>query len=69
MKLPQIIVTIVTAITFGYIGSQYFSRNTMYIIGGAMAGIGAVAYFIPSKSKEKLEPGFQQRSTSTQLKK
>ncbi|MCC5646431.1 hypothetical protein LC607_26650 [Nostoc sp. CHAB 5824] len=68
MKLPQIIATTVLAIAFGYLGSQYFSRNIMYIIGGGMAGIGAVAYVTPSKSKEKLEAKFQQQSASTQLK-
>ncbi|MCC5607115.1 hypothetical protein LC612_10020 [Nostoc sp. CHAB 5834] len=47
------IVTAVAAITFGYIGSQYFTRNIMYIIGGGMAGLGAVAYFIPPKTKQK----------------
>ncbi|GEM_PF-3546534 len=69
MKLPQIISTTVVAIAFGYLGSQYFSRNIMYFIGGGMAGIGSVAYVTASKSKEKLEPEFQQQSTSTQLKK
>lgn len=69
MKLPQIIVTIFAAMTFGYLGSQYFSRNMMYIIGGGMAGLGVVGYVTPSKSKEKLEPEFRQQSTSTQLKK
>jgi hypothetical protein len=69
MKLPQMIVTTVTAITFGYLGSQYLNRNIMYIIGGGMAVIGAVAYITQPKSKEKLEPEFRQQSTSTQLKK
>ncbi|MDZ8084364.1 MAG: hypothetical protein RMY16_02035 [Nostoc sp. DedQUE12b] len=54
MKLPQMIVTTVAAITFGYIGSQYFTRNIMYIIGGGMVGLGAVAYVIPPKTKQKL---------------
>ncbi|HYX13006.1 MAG TPA: hypothetical protein VE944_01280 [Nostoc sp.] len=53
MKLPQMIVTTVAAITFGYIGSQYFTRNMMYIIGGGMIGVGAVAYVIPPKTKQK----------------
>ncbi|MEH2418402.1 hypothetical protein [Nostoc sp.] len=53
MKLPQMIVTTVAAITFGYIGSQYFTKNIMYIIGGGMAGLGAVAYVIPPKTKQK----------------
>lgn len=69
MKLPQMIVTTVTAITFGYLGSQYLNRNIMYIIGGGMAVIGAVAYITQPKYKEKLEPEFRQQSTSTQLKK
>ena len=69
MKLPQIISTTVVAIAFGYVGSQYLSRNIMYIIGGAMAGLGAVAYVTPSKSQEKLEPEFRQQSTSTEMKK
>ncbi|MBD2534115.1 hypothetical protein H6G97_33100 [Nostoc flagelliforme FACHB-838] len=56
MKLPQMIVTTVAAITFGYIGSQYFTKNIMYIIGGGMAGIGAVTYFIPDKTKQKPTP-------------
>ena len=56
MKLPQMIVTIVATITFGYIGSQYFTKNTMYIIGGGIAGFGAVAYIIPDKTKQKLIP-------------
>ncbi|MGF2035985.1 MAG: hypothetical protein RMZ43_011825 [Nostoc sp. CmiVER01] len=53
MKLPQMIVTTVAAITFGYIGSQYFTRNIMYIIGGGMVGVGAVAYVIPSRTKQQ----------------
>jgi hypothetical protein len=69
MKVPQMIVTTVTAITFGYLGSQYLNRNIMYIIGGGMAAIGAVAYVTQPKSKEKLESEFRQQSTSTQLKK
>ncbi|MFN6564250.1 MAG: hypothetical protein RMY28_031275 [Nostoc sp. ChiSLP01] len=56
MKLPQMIVTTVAAITFGYIGSQYFTKNIMYIIGGGMAGLGAVAYVIPLKTKQKPTP-------------
>ena len=56
MKFPQMIVTTVAAITFGYIGSQYFTKNIMYIIGGGMAGIGAVAYVIPDKTKQKPTP-------------
>ncbi|MFN6485895.1 MULTISPECIES: hypothetical protein [unclassified Nostoc] len=56
MKLPQMIVTTVAAITFGYIGSQYFTRNIMYIIGGGMVGIGAVGYVIPPKTKQNLTP-------------
>ncbi|MBW4452751.1 MAG: hypothetical protein KME55_08640 [Nostoc indistinguendum CM1-VF10] len=53
MKLPQMIVTTVAAITFGYVGSQYFTKNIMYIIGGGIAGLGAVAYVIPDKTKQK----------------
>ncbi|BBD68714.1 hypothetical protein NIES4072_39630 [Nostoc commune NIES-4072] len=53
MKLPQMIVTTVAAITFGYIGSQYFTRNIMYMIGGGMVGVGAVAYVIPPRTKQK----------------
>ncbi|WP_414569376.1 hypothetical protein [Nostoc sp. CCY 9925] len=47
------IVTIVLAITFGYIGSQYLTKNIMYIIGGGMIGVGAVAYVTPLKTKQK----------------
>ncbi|MDZ8222483.1 hypothetical protein [Nostoc sp. ChiVER01] len=54
------IVTTVAAITFGYIGSQYFTRNIMYIIGGGMIGVGAVAYVIT--------PGTKQKPTHTQPK-
>ena len=54
MKLPQMIVTTVAAITFGYIGSQYLTRNIMYIIGGGMVGVGAVAYIIPPRTKHPL---------------
>jgi hypothetical protein len=53
MKLPQMIVTIVAAITFGYVGSQYSNKNIMYAIGGGMLGLGAVAYLAPSKSQEQ----------------
>lgn len=55
MKIPQMIVTIVVAITFGYLGSQYLNKNIMYAIGGGMAGIGTVAY-LASKSQEKPIP-------------
>jgi F0F1-type ATP synthase assembly protein I len=53
MKVPQMIVTIVLAITFGYIGSQYLTKNIMYIIGGGMIGVGAVGYIVPPQTKEK----------------
>lgn len=53
MKVPQMIVTTVLAITFGYIGSQYFTKNIMYIIGGGMIGVGAVGYVIVPRTKEK----------------
>jgi hypothetical protein len=69
MKLPQMIATIFAAITFGYLGSQYLSRNMMYLIGVGMAGVGAVGSVTPSKSKEKLESEFQQQPKSLQLKK
>ncbi|WP_414545871.1 hypothetical protein [Nostoc sp. CCY0012] len=51
MKLPQMIVTTVAAIAFGYLGSQYFNKNMMYVIGGGMVGLGGVTYLVPSKSK------------------
>ncbi|MBE8990462.1 hypothetical protein [Nostoc sp. LEGE 12450] len=53
MKVPQMIVTTVLAITFGYVGSQYFTKNIMYIIGGGMIGVGAVGYVIVPRTKEK----------------
>jgi hypothetical protein len=53
MKLPQMIVTTIAAITFGYLGSQYFNKNIMYAIGGGMVAFGAVAYLAPSKSQER----------------
>ncbi|MBD2517147.1 hypothetical protein H6G93_19455 [Nostoc sp. FACHB-973] len=55
------IATIFAAITFGYLGSQYLSRNLMYLIGVGMAGVGAVTSVTPSKTKEKLESEFQQQ--------
>ncbi|MBD2536996.1 hypothetical protein H6G97_50475 [Nostoc flagelliforme FACHB-838] len=61
MKLPQMISTIFAAITFGYLGSQYLSRNLMYLISVGMAGVGAVASVTPSKSQKKLESEFQQQ--------
>ncbi|OUL18889.1 hypothetical protein BV378_34565 [Nostoc sp. RF31YmG] len=56
MKLPQMIVTTVAAIAFGYLGSQYFHKNVMYAIGGGMVALGAGAYLAPSKSEEKPIP-------------
>ncbi|MBD2616369.1 MULTISPECIES: hypothetical protein [Nostoc] len=53
MKVPQMIVTTVLAITFGYIGSQYLTKNIMYFIGGGMIGVGAVGYVIPPRTKKK----------------
>ncbi|MBW4563813.1 MAG: hypothetical protein KME32_22260 [Mojavia pulchra JT2-VF2] len=53
MKLPQLIVTTVAAIAFGYVGSQYFNKNIMYAMGAGMVGLGTAAYLTPSKSKEK----------------
>jgi hypothetical protein len=56
MKLPQMIVTVVAGIAFGYLGSQYLNKNIIYAIGGGMAGFGAVAYLASSKSQEKPIP-------------
>ncbi|BAY11613.1 hypothetical protein [Calothrix sp. NIES-2098] len=53
MKLPQMIVTIVAGIAFGYLASQYLNKNIMYAIGGGMLGIGVLTYIAPSKSQEK----------------
>ncbi|MBD2531061.1 hypothetical protein H6G97_16320 [Nostoc flagelliforme FACHB-838] len=53
MKLPQMIVTTVAAIAFGYVGSQYLNKNIMYAIGGGMVGLSAMTYLVEPKAKEK----------------
>ena len=46
-------ITTTTFLVLGYFGSQYFNKNTMFILAGLVGGGGAIAYVLQKPSEQK----------------
>jgi hypothetical protein len=69
LKQQQVILGSITAtvsaIALGYLGAQYFNKNTMYTVAGAMLGLGATAQITQLKPKSQFQPSKQPISSSS----